>query len=147
MKKAIDFIVRHIHIISEINQLYHEIAAKIKISDSALDLIYTVCVVGECTQSDICNFTAMSRQTVNSSVRRLESEGLITLVPRDGKSMLIRLTDKGAEFAKKNVNPIIEMENDIFNTWTREEKDEYLRLTKIYRDMLKEKVQEFKEGR
>ena len=47
------------------------------------------------------------------------------------------LTEKGEQYALEKIYPLFEIENKIWNEWTIEEQQEYLRLTQKYRDSLK----------
>lgn len=64
----------------ETEELYHMIALDRGISDSAFTILYTLCELGDgCLQKDICNVAYTSKQTVHSSIRKLEEEGYLTL--------------------------------------------------------------------
>ena len=55
--------------------IYHEIARKLQLSDSALDIFYTIFEIGDnCLQRDICKASCMPKQTVNSSIRKLQTD-------------------------------------------------------------------------
>lgn len=70
------------HIYKEANDIYHEIARKLQLSDSALDIFYTIFEIGDnCLQRDICKASCMPKQTVNSSIRKLQTDGYLTLSP------------------------------------------------------------------
>ncbi len=70
------------HIYKEANDIYHEIARKLQLSDSALDIFYTIFEMGDnCLQRDICKASCMPKQTVNSSIRKLQTDGYLTLSP------------------------------------------------------------------
>ena len=43
---------------------------------------------------------------------------------------------------REEIHPVLELEDDIFATWTQEERELYLRLTQRYLDDLKEKSRE-----
>lgn len=48
------------HIYKEANDIYHEIARKLQLSDSALDIFYTIFEMGDnCLQRDICKASCM----------------------------------------------------------------------------------------
>lgn len=129
---------------AEINSLYHEAAVKIGISDTAFDILYVLCEKGNrCLQSDVFKLTGISRQTINSAIRKLEKEKMVYLEQGTGRNTVICLTDKGKLFLKKTMYPIFEMENNIWNEWTAEEQQQYLMLTQRYRDTLKEYVLRF----
>ena len=121
------------HIYKETNRIYHDIALKLKLSDSAFDILYAVCQLGDgCLQRDICSLSATSKQTINSSIRKLEREGHIILKPGKGRQMHIFLTETGMELAKERIFPVIEIENKVFDSLTEEESRELLRLSRKY---------------
>lgn len=118
----------------EIGMIYHEMAQYNGISDSVQNILYTLIAFGpECTQSDICKLTGISRQTINSAIRKLEREGVLYLkAGRKNKS--ICLTDQGHQLAERTVMPIIYAECEIFSGWSEEERKALFTLTKRYRD-------------
>ena len=62
---------------AEITSLYHEAAVKIGISDTVLNILYVLCEKeGQCLQRDIFRLTGISRQTINSAIRKLERDGI-----------------------------------------------------------------------
>ncbi|MFR1493246.1 MAG: MarR family transcriptional regulator [Eubacterium ventriosum] len=41
------------------------------LSDSAFDILYSIVDLGDgCSQSDICKYSCLSKQTVNSSIKK-----------------------------------------------------------------------------
>lgn len=126
------------YLAGEINALYHEAAVKMGVSDSVQNILYVVCQwEGRCPQSEICKLTGMTRQTVNSAIRKLESEGVLYLAPGKGRNTLVCLTEAGERFARERMEPLYEAENRIWNEWTEEEQRQYLLLTKQYRGGLR----------
>ena len=64
----------------ELDDLYHEIALAMGLSDSAFAVLYMVGTLGDgCLQRDICREAYVSKQTVNSSMRNLERQGYLYL--------------------------------------------------------------------
>lgn len=116
----------------ETSALYHEASLKLGLSDSASMVLYVLCCEGKCGISVVCCLTGLSKQTVNSTLRKLESEELIKLEALDGKQKLVTLTLKGNRLVKKTTMRLIEAENRVFNGWSEEERAEYLRLTEKY---------------
>lgn len=122
----------------EINALYHEAAVKAGISDSVQNILYVLYEEnGRCPQSEIAHRTGISRQTINSAIRKLEKNGIITLEPGKGRNTIVCLTEAGQCFAEEKIAPLFAIENQIWNEWTEDEQREYLRLTQKYRDALK----------
>lgn len=64
------------YLTTEIDAAYHEAALKLGLSDSAMLILYAICNSGdECPLSDIPHLSGISKQTVNSALRKLEHEG------------------------------------------------------------------------
>ena len=128
---------QYTYLAGEINALYHEAAVKMGVSDSVQNILYVICERGtQCPQSEISKLTGISRQTINSAIRKLEKEGLAILKPGRGRSTIVHLTEKGERVAREPIFPLFEIENKIWNEWTEDEQQEYLRLTQKYRDAL-----------
>ncbi|MGN0773258.1 MAG: MarR family winged helix-turn-helix transcriptional regulator [Candidatus Ventricola sp.] len=133
------------HLIGEIGALYHEAALKFGLPDSAMQVLYTVCVEGdECAIGEIIRQCGMSKQTLNSALRRLEEEGAICLEADSGRRKRVCLTKQGKALAEQTVRRLIEVENGIFETWTQEERDGYLGLTQRYLDALQRGLEALK---
>lgn len=131
------------HIYKENNNIYHDIALRLNLSDSAFDIFYAICVLGDgCLQRDICSLSATSKQTINSSIRKLERDGYLTLRPGKGRQMHIFLTDTGKELVRERIFPVIEIESSVFDAMSEEECRELLRLNKKYMKLLKENAKE-----
>lgn len=97
----------------ETDAIYSEFAKMSGLSDCAFWLMYSICEAnGECTQKEICGQWTMSKQTVNSALKGLEKNGYITLKSSetDKRSKYITLTEKGAEFARENIDIVFELE-------------------------------------
>lgn len=121
------------HLIGEIDALYHEAALRFGMSDSVLRVLYTVRAEGgACAIGEIIRQCGMSKQTLNSALRRLEEEGTIVLQADSGRRKRVCLTDSGRARTEQTVERLIEMENRIYETWTQEERDSHIGLTQRY---------------
>ena len=124
----------------ELDDLYHEIALGMGLSDSAFVILYTLCELGDgCLQKDICGVSFLSKQTINSSIRKLEREGLVRLRAGRGRELHIHLTETGRGLVREKILPVADMENRVFSAMTPEESRELLSLTKRYVDLFREK--------
>lgn len=133
---------QYTYLAGEINALYHEAAVKMGISDSVQNILYVLCDQGSrCSQSEIGRLTGISRQTINSAIRKLERDEIVYLEQGQGRNTIVCLTNQGKAFAAQRVVPLLEAEQKIWNEWTPEEQREYLRLTQKYRDGLKRHLQ------
>lgn len=126
---------------SEIDAAYHDAALKMGLSDSAMLVLYTVCSRdGACLLSDITGMSGVSKQTINSALRKLEAEGIIYLETIGARKKKVCFTDQGKQLADDTVLCLIEIENQIFDSWSEKERELYVELTQRYLDMLKEKI-------
>ncbi len=134
---------RYNYLLGEMESAYHEAAQKLHLSDSALKILYAICDNGEsCLLQNICTHTGLSKQTVNSALRRLETESILYLESASGKSKNVVLSEKGKRLAKQTAFRIIQIENDIFASWKKEEVEQYLELTERFLNTLKRKTKE-----
>ncbi len=135
---------KYTYLAGEINSLYHEAAVKMGVSDSIMNILYVICENGtRCFQSEISKLTGISRQTINSAIRKLEKDGIVYLEQGQGRNTIVCLTEKGEKFSSERISPLFEIENKIWNEWTAEEQQQYLVLTQKYRDALKKYMNEF----
>lgn len=133
--------LRFNNLISEISALYHEASVRLGVSDSAMQILYTVCSSeSDCIISDVCRMTGISKQTVNSSLRNLEKNGVLYLERCGGRKRIIRLTEKGQQLADKTARKLIEVENKIFAKWSTDDKEQYISLTKKYLETFREEL-------
>lgn len=125
----------------EIEAAYHEAALKFGFADSTQFILYTICYLGDhCPLSDIVKMTGISKQTINSALRNMESQGLVELVFATPKTKNICLTDKGKELAEGTVIRLMKAEDEIFAGWSDEDVQKYLELTERFLKDFKEKV-------
>lgn len=128
---------------AEITSLYHEAAVKMGISDTVLNILYVLCEKeGQCLQSDIFRLTGISRQTINSAIRKLERDGLAYLEQGEGRNTMVCLTKNGRDFSAEKILPLFRIENKIWDEWTVDEQEKYVLLTQTYRDSLKKYLYE-----
>lgn len=97
----------------EQNQLYRDVATSFGISESAFSILYAIFLAGEkgISQRDICVQMCIGKQTVNSSIHKLEREGVVVLKSGPGRrGLLSHLTPVGLELAERAIVPMIEAE-------------------------------------
>ena len=118
---------------SEMDGLYHTLAVRAGLSDSALDILYALCVLGDgCLQRDVCALSFTSKQTIHSSIRKLEQDGLLRLQPGQRREVHIRLTPLGSRLIQEKVLPILDLERQAMACLSPEERESFLRLTRQY---------------
>ncbi len=129
------------YLTGETSALYHRASQKLGLSDSSMRILYVLCCEGKCGISNVCRLTELQKQTVNSALRKLESEELVRLEALDGKQKLIVTTPKGDRLIMKTAARLIESENNVFNSWSESDKREYLRLTEKYLNDFRQEVE------
>lgn len=131
------------HLIGEIDAVYHDASLRLGISDSISKILYTLCNSGDCCLlSEICRQTGLSKQTVNSALRKLESDDIVILEAVNRKAKSVRLTEAGKEFSNQTARRLIDIENQIFDSWTGSDVKQYLDLTEKFLLSLKAKIQD-----
>lgn len=121
------------YLLGETEALYHELSLAMGLSDSAMKILYTLCDLGEpCLLREILRRSGLSKQTANSALRKLETQGVLFLETADSRGKRVCLTPAGRQLAEKTVMQVIGMENAVFAGWTPEEVQTYLALTERF---------------
>lgn len=129
------------YIITEMNALYHRAALRLGLSDSAMSILYSLCDRGGSRPlSEICSFSGLSKQTIGTSLHKLEADGHVIVGEPVGRAKTVTLTESGSKLAEKTVMLIMRAENEIFNEWSREELEGYIQLTRRFTDSFGEKI-------
>ena len=128
-----DNIRRINYLMTEIDALYHQAAVKMGLSDSVARVLYTIYEAkGSCLLSEIYKKTGVSKQTINSALRKLEQEGILYLEPSGARSKRVCLTETGLRVADTTAGRLIRLENSIFDEWPAEDVQQYLGLMERY---------------
>lgn len=126
----------------EIDSLYHQAAVKLGVSDSVLFVLYMTYINdGQCLLYDICRLSGISKQTINSAIRKLEYEDILYLEKQDGKSKMVHLTEKGKVYAGQTAAKLYEAEYNAFRDWSVEEINLYLRLIEKQHASLRKQIE------
>lgn len=84
-----------------IDDVYHEIALSMHLTDSAFLILYCLLELGDgCSQKDICKLYSISKQTVNSSVKSLEDKGFLVRKAGVGRDIHLFFTEFGRKFSE-----------------------------------------------
>ena len=124
----------------EQNQLYRDVATSFGISESASSILYAIFLAGEkgISQRDICMQMCIGKQTVNSSIHKLEREGVVVLESGPGRrGLLSHLTPVGLELAERTIVPMIEAELAALREFDDRELELALLLGRRYTDALR----------
>lgn len=131
------------YLLGETEAAYHEISLRLGLSDSAMKILYAICDRGEnCLLQEICHCSGLSKQTVNSAIRKLEGAGVLRLEQAGAKAKRVCLTEAGKTLADQTALRVIRMENEIFASWPKEDVETYLALTERFLTGLRAKTVE-----
>lgn len=118
-----DMISRINRLTGELDMLYHQAAKKLGVPDSILRILYAISGLG-----DGCRLAGLSKQTVNSALRRLECENILKLEHRDGRCKQLRLTELGKKRVAESAGRLGDAERRATESFSEAEAAEYLRL-------------------
>ena len=127
-------------VMKENNDLYSNLAKKFKMSDCMLWILYILREENKVlTQSDICNMMCIPKQTVNSSLKKMEAEGYIELLNiNDKRSKQVSFTEKGLDLANNTVDIIISKENNALSKMDEKEQELLINLLRKFNDLFKD---------
>ena len=134
------------HLVGETNAVYHGFSRLLGVSDSEMMILYTLWGEdGRCAPHEICRQSGMSKQTLNSALRKLEQAGTIRLEPGQARSKTVCLTEAGRQRADRTVAQVYAAENAVFAAWPQEDVAQYLALTGRYLQALQAQLQALRE--
>lgn len=132
----------------KVNADFHKASGRMGLADSELTILYMLCDYQRpFTQSEIIQLTGLSKQTVNSSVRRMEKAGWLVLGERSSRQRQMTLTDKGQDIAREKIFPFMKLESSIFDQWTEDERETFLMLMERYERSLNEITEQIENTR
>ncbi|MBO5283802.1 MAG: winged helix-turn-helix transcriptional regulator [Lachnospiraceae bacterium] len=131
---------RYNYLSGEMEAVYHEMSLRLGLSDSAMRILYTICNEGDsCPLPQIRCLSGLSKQTLNSAIRKLENQGILYLEQVNAKSKKACLTETGKELAGRTALQILLAEDAILASWPQQDVEKYLELTDRFLAALKEK--------
>lgn len=145
MEAKRDCLIEYNGLYKENDELYRNAARVFGLSDCAFWILYSLRECDrELKQSDICSAIYLPKQTVNSSLKKLEQEGIIELTAgADRRSRFVRLTRKGIDLAAKSVDAVLAAEQRALGKMKEEEQAAFLGLFRKYTDLLKNEMGAF----
>lgn len=129
----------------EMNEIYRQYAAKKGISETTLWLLYFLCEQGgSCTQRALCRSLLDPPQTVNSCLKKLEQQGLVSLqlVAGSRKNKEVFLTESGEQLAEEVVLPLMQAEQQSFFDLSEREQTQMLTLMQKHMDLLRMELEQ-----
>ena len=91
--------------------------------------------------SGVGQVLGLTKQTVNSSVHKLERTGFVELRVEQGRGTHLHLTEAGRALVEERVRPVAEAETAAFVAMGSRDSEELLRLTHLHLELLREQVE------
>lgn len=130
------------YLLAETDAVYHQASVHLGIADSVMRILYAIHDNGNgCLLTQVYKQTGISKQTVNSAIRKLEQEGMIYLEHHQGRTKMVRLTPAGQDMVNRTAARLYDAERQALATWTEAEIDQHLRLLEKYLEALRIQVQ------
>ena len=135
-------------LLNGLDHIYSEFSRACGLSDCAYwMLVDTSTAGGSIAVSRLTSEWFYSKQTINSALRKLETDGHILLRMADGKRKIVCLTESGKIYAARTAGRLLAAENEIYGAWPKEDLEAYLRLAEKYLTELREKSKELENLR
>lgn len=128
----------------ERNSIYHEVATKYNLSETALWILYYISEFDEDqTQQDLCRRGCYAKQTINTAIAGLAKEGVVELIPVPGtrNHKIIHLTQKGRALADRTAGPLKAAEEKAYGRFSEAELSAYLETIGKLNEYLREETE------
>ena len=124
--------------------IYRNIAKHFGLSETVFWILYTLIDENKpITQSYLCGIIYLPKQTINSALKKLETEGYIKLFVSElnRKNKMVALTDKGEKLARQTADKILAAEERAFNHMTDDEIKQLMVLYDKYLTVLETEIE------
>ena len=131
----------------EQDSIYHNVAVKYGLSDTALWVLYNIYGAKDViTQQELCRQCFFAKQTVNTAITSLIKNGYVGLESISGtrNHKKIILTEKGVSLAESTIKPLVEAEKNAYAVLNSEEIKRYLDMTTRLTVSLREETEKLK---
>mgnify|MGYP000710228885 FL=1 len=127
----------------EMDEIYHVYAKEQGISDTVFWILYSLYENNSSyIQKELCSEWHYPPQTVNSALKSLEKQGIISLeaVPGNKKNKLVSLTEHGLTLTQRVIARLTDAERNAILSMTADERRTLLSLTEKYTEFLRRHV-------
>ena len=103
-----------------------------------LVVLYALKTSGNQTQKDISVGFGLLKSTVSTVIRDLKQRGYVRLDFSDGdkRERLVSLTDDGIKYCDELIEPVLNMEHNVYKILGKERLELMQELTKLYNTLL-----------
>lgn len=128
-------------LMSDIDAAYHQAAVRSGVSDSTSFIFYMLYANdGSCLLNDIYKLSGISKQTVNSAIRKLEQQNMIRLENLNGRSKKVYATQYGMPRIREISRKLYEAEVNTFSQWTDGEIEAFITALEKYNTLFRKQI-------
>ena len=134
----------------EQDSIYHNVAVRFGLSDTAMWVLYLISESGEAlTQQDLCRQNYSAKQTIHTAINSLVKNGFVELIPIPGtrNRKRILLTTAGQKMAEATVDRLKKAEQNAYGKLTQAELQAYLDMTGRLTAYLREETDKLIQAR
>ena len=127
----------------DMDEIYHVYAKEQAISDTVFWILYSLYENNSSyIQKELCSEWHYPPQTVNSALKSLEKQGIISLEAVSGnkKNKLVSLTEHGLTLTQRVIARLTDAERNAILSMTADERRTLLSLTEKYTEFLRRHV-------
>lgn len=137
-----ELLMRENKVISAITSIYSTIDSLVNTKEAFNHVLYALFMEGGLTQKQISVNYGIPVQTVNNAVVSLREKGFVELKenPKDRRAKNIILTEKGLDFAQKQIGAIIAIEKKAISKMGIEKFKTMIELQELFYASLKEQL-------
>lgn len=125
--------------IRDFQNLNSAMADALHISNTEFEILYYIGFFGEgCTQKEICNYTNISKSSINSAIKKMIREGNLYIVHSEGRKDLY-LTETGRKLVRENIDPYVTVQLETIEDM-KEEAEQMMNSLKKYIELFEDKA-------
>lgn len=134
-------------VLQDNNSIYRLLSRRLKVPECTSWILYSLRTEeAPLTQTRLCQLLFQSKQTVNSALKSMEADGIITLSPgKDRRTRVITLTEKGLALAARTADRIIEVEEAALSGLAPGELEAFLQAYRKLNRLMRQSVVNMKE--
>lgn len=128
----------------KVSAIYNSFSDKHLVSLFPAKVLNVIHLLGdECTQKKIVQMLNVPKQSVNNVIQDFIDDGYISLEinPKDKRSKIIKLTDKGNELYRTTIKNIEDAELRVLSNFDSEEISNYIKFSEKYNELLEKELE------
>lgn len=130
------------------NKAYEKYNHLYDITDYLSVILYELLLQKKLTQNELVKLSDLPKQSINKGIHFLEQKGYLKLKvdQQDKRKKVCELTESGLKYAKKKIDPLIEIEQKVSQKMGTEKMKQLASLSKEWSDTFWEFLLEKEEG-